>query len=79
MALTTGFSIARLFKLSKKDTRTITIETGIQNSGLGLVLIFNPHLFNGNGGMAFIAAWWGILQMITGIGIAGILAKIKIS
>lgn len=69
LALTTGFTIARLFKLTKKDTRTITIETGIQNSGLGLVLIFNPNLFDGNGGMAFIAAWWGIWHIISGLAI----------
>lgn len=69
LALTTGFSIARIFKLSKRDTRTITIETGIQNSGLGLVLIFNPNLFDGNGGMAFIAAWWGIWHIISGLAI----------
>ncbi len=67
LALLTGFSVARLFKLSPKDTRTITIETGIQNSGLGLVLIFNPSLFNGLGGMAFIAAWWGIWHIISGL------------
>ncbi len=56
LSLITGFSISKLFKLKKQDVKTITIETGIQNSGLGLVLIFNPHLFNGIGGMAFVAA-----------------------
>ena len=39
---------------STQDARTISIETGIQNSGLALILIFN--FFNGNGGMALIAA-----------------------
>lgn len=67
LAFLTGFSIARLFKLNNANTRTITIETGIQNSGLGLVLIFNPQLFNGLGGMAFIAAWWGIWHIIAGL------------
>ena len=67
LALGTGFSMARLFRLPAKDTRTITIETGIQNSGLGLVLIFT--LFNGLGGMAFIAAWWGIWHIISGLAI----------
>ncbi len=67
MALATGFSVAKLFRLSNKDVRTITIETGIQNSGLGLVLIFTPTLFNGLGGMAFIAAWWGIWHVISGL------------
>ncbi len=69
LALTTGFTMAKIFKLSESNTRTITIETGIQNSGLGLVLIFNPNLFNGLGGMAFIAAWWGIWHIISGLAI----------
>jgi len=76
--LFTGFMVGTIARVSKADRRTLSIETGIQNSGLALVLIFNPLLFNGIGGMAFIAAWWGILQMITGIGIAGFLSKIKI-
>lgn len=70
LALTTGYSLATLFKLPNADKRTLTIETGIQNSGLGLVLIFNPNLFNGLGGMAFVAAWWGIWHIIAGLGIA---------
>jgi len=70
LALFTGYSISRLFKLSQIDKRSITIETGIQNSGLGLVLIFNPKLFDGLGGMAFIAAWWGIWHIIAGLVIA---------
>ena len=70
LALTTGFSVAKLFKLSQNNVRTITIETGIQNSGLALVLIFNPKLFNGVGGMAFIAALWGIWHILSGLGIA---------
>ena len=70
LALSTGFSIAKLFKLNKNNVRTITIETGIQNSGLALVLIFNPNLFNGMGGMAFIAALWGVWHIISGLGIA---------
>lgn len=70
LALTTGYSIASLFKRNNKDKRTITIETGIQNSGLALVLIFNPKLFNGLGGMAFIAALWGVWHIISGLGIA---------
>lgn len=70
LALTTGFSLATLFGLPKTDRRTLTIETGIQNSGLGLVLIFNPNLFDGLGGMAFIAAWWGIWHIISGLLVA---------
>lgn len=65
-----GYSTASIAKLNKKDVYTVSIETGIQNSGLALALIFNPKLFNGIGGMAFIAAWWGVWHMVSGIGIA---------
>jgi BASS family bile acid:Na+ symporter len=75
LALLTGFSLGSLFKLPKADIRTITIETGIQNSGLGLVLIFNPNLFDGLGGMAFVAAWWGIWHIISGLAIATFWSK----
>lgn len=70
LALLTGFSIATLGRTSIADRRSLTIETGIQNSGLGLVLIFNPRLFDGLGGMAFIAAWWGIWHIISGLAMA---------
>ncbi|WP_246249252.1 bile acid:sodium symporter family protein [Tenuifilum thalassicum] len=70
LGLLTGYLIPTLFKLNKRDRRTIAIETGIQNSGLGLVLIFNPNLFDGLGGMAFIAALWGIWHIVSGLGIA---------
>lgn len=76
--LSTGYLVGTVFKVPKADRRTLSIETGIQNSGLALVLIFNPKLFDANGGMAFMAAWWGIWQMVTGIGLAFILSKIKI-
>lgn len=78
VALSTGFSVAKIFKLSGQDTRTITIETGIQNSGLALVLIFNPKLFNGIGGMAFIAALWGIWHIVSGLGISSLWALIPV-
>lgn len=70
LALATGYSIGRIFKLGKNNVRTLTIETGIQNSGLALVLIFNPNLFNGLGGMAFIAALWGIWHIVAGLSIS---------
>ncbi len=77
--LSTGAIVGTIFRVPKADRRTLSIETGIQNSGLALVLIFNPKLFAANGGMAFMADWWGLWQMITVIGLAGILAKIKMN
>jgi BASS family bile acid:Na+ symporter len=46
----------------------VAIECGIQNSGLGLILIFS--FFDGLGGMAVITAWWGIWHIVAGLGIA---------
>lgn len=65
VALSSGYGIAKLFGLKPKDRRSISIETGIQNSGLGLLLIFN--FFDGLGGMALITAWWGIWHIIAGL------------
>ncbi len=73
LALSTGYGVASIFKLSNPDRRTLTIETGIQNSGLGLVLLFNPKIFPPElqlGGMLFITAWWGIWHIISGLSIA---------
>lgn len=68
IALMAGYNLAALFKLDQRDRRSIAIETGIQNSGLGLILIFS--FFNGLGGMAIVAAWWGIWHIISGLGLA---------
>ena len=45
IALITGFTIGTIFKVSNSNRRTLTIETGIHNSGLGLLLLFNPKIF----------------------------------
>src|ERR1035437_7309743 len=39
LAFLTGYSLGSIFKVSNRDRRTITIEMGIKNSGLGLVLL----------------------------------------
>ena len=72
IAFLTGFSLASFLKVDSRDRRTVTIETGIQNSGLALVLIVNPNLFDGLGGMAFIAAVWGIWHIVSGMILASI-------
>lgn len=68
VALITGYQIGRLFRLKKADRRSIAIETGIQNSGLGLILIFS--FFDGLGGMAIVAAWWGIWHILSGLSLS---------
>lgn len=69
VAFLTGFSLAKLMGFSKKNIKSITIETGIQNSGLGLLLIFT--FFDGLGGMAILTAFWGIWHLISGLVLAG--------
>ena len=73
IALLLGFGIAKLFRLSFKNQTTLTIETGIQNSGLGLLLVFT--FFNGLGGMAVLVAFWGIWHIISGLILAFFWAK----
>lgn len=73
LALGAGNVVARIAGLSQFDRRSITIETGIQNSGLGLVLIF--AFFHGLGGMAVVAAFWGIWHVLSGIGLAALMAR----
>ena len=75
LALGIGFGTGTLFKVPFRDRRTLTIETGIQNSGLGLVLLFNPNIFDpamwsNNGGMVVITAWWGVWHIISGLSLA---------
>lgn len=68
LALSGGYLLAYWNKLPEEDCRAISIETGIQNSGLGLILIFN--FFDGLGGMAMVAAWWGIWHLISAFSLA---------
>jgi len=73
LALGIGYAAGSAFKLPVKDRRTLTIEVGIQNSGLGLVLLFNPKIFPPElalGGMLFITAWWGVWHIISGLSVS---------
>ena len=73
IAILTGYFSARAFKLPEQDRRAIAIEIGIQNSGLGLILVFN--FFDGLGGMAIVAAWWSIWHIVTGLTLATFWSK----
>lgn len=82
-AFATGFGCASMMKLPKRDRRSLTIEVGIQNSGLGLTLLLNPAIFKPEvwnnpatgimyGGMLFVTAWWGIWHIISGLTLSSI-------
>jgi BASS family bile acid:Na+ symporter len=65
LALNIGYWSAKAARLDARDCRAVSIEVGIQNSALGLVLVFN--FFGGLGGMAILVAWWGIWHIISGL------------
>lgn len=73
LALLTGYYAARAAGLPERDRRAVSIEVGIQNSALGLVLIFN--FFDGLGGMAVVTAWWGIWHIVSGLTVATIWSR----
>ncbi|MAG31677.1 MAG: symporter [Deltaproteobacteria bacterium] len=68
LALGGGYGMARFLGLSPGEARAVSIETGIQNSGLGLILVFD--FFDGLGGMAVICGWWGIWHIVAGMALA---------
>lgn len=67
-ALLMGYGAGRLARLPERDVRAVCIEVGIQNSALALILVFN--FFDGLGGMAIIAGWWGVWHIIAGLMVA---------
>jgi BASS family bile acid:Na+ symporter len=73
LAWTVGYTAASAARLPKEDVRAVAIEVAIQNSGLGLVLIF--AFFGGLGGMAVIAGWWGIWHIIAGLTMAAVWSR----
>ncbi len=73
LALTTGYFAAKFAGLPERDRRAVSIEVGIQNSALGLILIFN--FFDGLGGMAIVTAWWGIWHIVSGLTVSTIWSR----
>lgn len=68
LAIITGYSAALLAGLPTIDVRTIAMETGIQNSGLALIIILN--FYGGMSSMMLIAGWWAIWHLISGFALA---------
>lgn len=68
LALAIGWGAARALQLPQADTRAITLEVGLQNSGLGLGIIFT--FFANLEAMAVIAAAWGIWHLISGLSLS---------
>lgn len=73
IALALGYVTARVFRLDTPSTKAVTFEVGIRNAGLGLGLVF--AFFGGLGGMAVVAGWWGIWDIVAGLALATVWSR----
>jgi len=63
-ALGLGAITGRILRLDDKRRRALTFEVGIQNAGLGLLILLNQ--FDGLGGAAALTAMWSVWHLIAG-------------
>lgn len=70
VALGIGYTTAVVGGLGTRERKAMTFEVGIRNAGLGLGLVFT--FFGGLGGMAIVAGWWGIWDIIVGLVLAAL-------
>ena len=66
--LVLGWLCASAFRVTERDRRAITIEGGMQNSGLALGII--AVQFGADLGMVIIASLWGIWHIVSGLTLA---------
>ncbi|GAA3897440.1 bile acid:sodium symporter family protein [Microbacterium invictum] len=65
VALAIGYGTAVAGGLGTRERKAVTFEVGIRNAGLGLGIVF--AFFGGLGGMAIVAGWWGIWDIVAGL------------
>lgn len=70
VALAIGYGTAAVGGLGTRERKAVTFEVGIRNAGLGLGLVF--AFFGGLGGMAIVAGWWGIWDIVAGLILASV-------
>lgn len=68
LAISIGWLAGWVTGLPEGERRAITLEVGIQNSGLALVLLFT--FYPSVGGMMLIAAFWGVWHLVSGLTLA---------
>lgn len=73
VALASGYLVGKLGRLDEAASRSLCIETGIQNSTLGLVICFK--FFPEIGEMALLCAMWGIWHIISGLSISAVWSR----
>jgi len=70
LAFALGNGVARLGHVSVADRRALTYEVGIQNAGLGIVILLTQ--IGGLGGAAIVVGLWGTWHIIVGLILVGI-------
>lgn len=70
LAFALGAAVGFVTKLGRKTRRALVFEIGIQNSGLGLLIMLSQ--FGGLGSGALILATWGIWHFIGGFTVLAI-------
>ncbi|WP_396588526.1 bile acid:sodium symporter family protein [Bermanella sp. R86510] len=74
LALLLGYGGAYLTGLPESQRRAISLEVGIQNGALALLIIFT--FFPQASGMLLIAAFWGVWHLVSGLILSSIWARI---
>lgn len=69
LAFLTGAASARALGFNGPRRRALTMEVGIQNAGLGLIIVLTQ--FEGLGGTAAIVGVWSIWLLFAGLALAG--------
>ena len=64
-----GFITARVIDADQASTRSLTFEVGIQNAGLGIVILLTQ--LSNLGGAAVIAGLWGTWHIVAGLILVG--------
>lgn len=73
VALALGYGCGVATGLDERSRRAVTFEVGVRNAGLGLGLVF--AFFDGLGGMAIVAGWWGVWDIVAGLVLAGLWSR----
>ncbi|SHG04710.1 bile acid:Na+ symporter, BASS family [Microbulbifer donghaiensis] len=69
LAFFIGNLSGRLMRLPLVDRRAVTMEVGIQNSGLALAILFT--FYPSAGEMLVVAGFWGVWHLVSGLSLAG--------
>jgi len=73
IAMVLGFFAGKYSGLRSRDIKATTIEVGMQNSSLAIVIVFTQ--FDGQAGMALISAFWGTWHIVSGLVIALVFSR----